>query len=156
MFGSISYVAKKMITNKKNLFLYQPFFYGIASIISSVLLAFIWVTIYPSEILIDQFWGILLIDFPPTILLSFLTAPIIKKRFLSIPQERNKGYLEGLLIKSISCLISFSLFLFLADYEFQPIDNFQILALTYIFFPFFLFGITGGILAGALTNEIQK
>lgn len=145
-----------MISNHKNLFLYQPLFYSVASIFTSSLLALIWVFIYSSKAFIEQFWGIIRLDLPPTLLLSFLTVPLIKKRFLSRPQESNKGYLEGLLIKSISCLISFCLFLILADYGFQQIDNFQILAIVYVFFPFLFFGITGGILAGAFVNEIQK
>jgi hypothetical protein len=148
--------VNKMNSNQRNLYIYQPIAYCFAAVGSSAILALILILIYPSKVFLEQFWGILKLDLPPTFVVSLIAVPIVRKRFLTMPSEKDKGYLDGFLIKCLSCVGSFCLFLFIADYRFQPIDFVQSIALAYLFLPFFFITITLGVLTGAGINEMQK
>ena len=126
--------------------------FSIESVVSSALVALIFVLLDPSKGFLQQMLGAIVVTSPPTIVASLGVAIFISKRVLSRSSQDVNGPLVGFGIKVLSCFLSILWLMMLADHR-GAIGLVEGMRLAYLFFPLLVVGGFCGAITGLILSE---
>jgi hypothetical protein len=142
----------RMMAKLNTIYLLQPIAYGLGSVISC-LLCVLSLKI-PDNTFMAHYWFWLRTDLLSTIIVSLLSVPLIEKRHRAGSQFI--GGLEGIAIKSMSCMLSVILFIVLPGTHFQLSNSIDVLALLFVALLLTITSIPAGFIIGSVLKGFPK